>query len=67
MMDYGPTSELRWHRRALAHAEARREELLGKYGRSLPHRALLQEFVGRMDDDLRWHRGRIGELEAAAD
>lgn len=55
--------ELRWHSEALTHALERREELIQKYGSSLPHRGILMEFIDRLDEDIRWHEGRIRELE----
>lgn len=58
-------AELRWHNKALAHALERREELMEKHGGSLPRRERLMEFWDRLDEDIRWHEGRMRELEAA--
>lgn len=63
---YECKTELRWHQRALEHALKRRAELVKRWGRSLNHRELLQEFVERLDEDMRWHEGRMRELGEAA-
>lgn len=59
-------TEMRWHNKALAHALERRDELMQKHGGSLPRRGLLMEYIDRLDEDIRWHEGRMRELESAS-
>lgn len=65
MTDSERKAEMRWHNKALAHALERRDELMWKHGGSLPRRELLMEYIDRLDEDIRWHEGRMRELEAA--